>query len=96
MNFLEMAQELGAARVAWAVDFLRYRAMHAETDKKAAAMADIDNAERLVMAEARYELAKWRLREDDHEHTPTTAPSPDHEPAEATADEEGVDQDCGE
>ena len=96
MTLLEMAAELGAARVAWATDFLRYRALHAETDKKAAAMADIDNMDRLVMAEARYELAKWRLREDDHDHAPTAAPSPDDEPAEASPDEEGTGQDCGE
>ena len=95
MNFLEMAAELAAARKAWATDFLLYRAMHADTDKKAVAMADVENIERLTMAEARYELAKWRLREDDHA-TPTSAPSADPEPAEATADEEGAVQDYGE
>ena len=156
MTFLEMAAELAAARVAWAIDFLRYRAMHAETDKKAVAMADVDNAERLTMAEARYELAKWRLtqgegyvlvdeqalrwavdfiegtgdfcsycptqnedmggctcgaydlmerlsapirwrlREDTDVSAPTPAPSADHEPTEATPDEESPGLDCGE
>lgn len=96
MTFLEVAQELAAARIAWATDFLLYRTMHAKSDGQAKAMADERNIERLTMAEARYELAKWRLREDDHAATPPIPERSHHEPTEATTDEEGSGEDCGE
>jgi len=87
MTFLEIAQELALARKDWATDFLLYRTMHAKSDGQAKAMADDQNIMRLTMAEAKYELAKWRL---SHAADEPAAPSPDHEPTEATADEEGT------
>lgn len=93
MRFLEAAQELASLRKAWAMDFLIFRAVHTDTDNKARAMADEKHIEALTMAEARYELAKWRLHHGAAETTP--ASRPDHEPQQGTADQEGDGQDCG-
>lgn len=90
MNFLDIAAELAAARKAWATDFLMYRAVHADTDNKARAMADERNVERLVMAEARYELAKWRLN-----HAADPSFGADHQSPEASSDTDGDGPDCG-
>ncbi len=91
MNFLDIAAELAAARKAWATDFLMYRAVHADTDNKARTMADERNVERLVMAEARYELAKWRLNHAD----PGPSFGADHQSTEAPADTDADGPDCG-
>ena len=90
MTFLDIARELAAARKAWATDFLMYRAVHADTDNKARAMADERNVERLVMAEARYELAKWRLN-----HAADTSFGADDEPTPTVTHTEGDGPDCG-
>lgn len=90
MTFLDIARELAAARKAWATDFLLFRAVHADTDNKARAMADERNIERLVMAEAKYELAKWRLN-----HAADSSFGSDDEPAQASSDTDGDGPDCG-
>ena len=90
MTLLDIARELGAARRAWAEDFLAFRAVHAETDNKARAMADARNIEHITLLEAKYELAKWRLS-----HAADDPFGSHDEPTEAVPDPEGDDPDDG-
>ena len=94
MSLLDIARELGAARRAWAEDFLAFRAVHADTDNKARAMADARNIENITLLEAKLELAKWRLN-----HASDAPFGADDEPTATRPDDEGageaVVQDCG-
>jgi hypothetical protein len=55
----EAARELAEAKRAFAESFLLYRnAGAASTDKQAEAMAEIDHGEKVLLAEARYVIAK--------------------------------------
>ena len=90
MTFLDIARELGAARRAWATDFLIFRTVHTDTDNKARAMADERHVERITLLEAKYELAKWRLN-----HAADAPFGADDDPAPTGTDTEGEDPDCG-
>jgi hypothetical protein len=103
MTFLDVANELGRLRKAWAMHFLWLR-MTAKTDAQAKAGADELYIEDITRAEARYEIAKSLLssyplgellkevRNDDQGQEPTA--DTDDEPAETTTEEDREGQDC--
>lgn len=58
MNEIEtLAQELAEAKRLYAESFLLYRTK-VSTDKQAEAMAEIDHGERVLMAQARLDMAR--------------------------------------
>ena len=94
MTLLDLARELGAARKAWAMDFLLFRNGHLyKSDQQARAAADEIHIENITMLEAKYQIALYALREGHG--TTASATGTDSQPTQATSDTEGEGPDCG-
>lgn len=55
---LEAARILAAAKVEFAQDYLRHKALDSTTDKTAEMMAMVDSGTEVILAEAQLEIAK--------------------------------------